>query len=358
MLYSIILQEVINFMTRRILFFSFALVLLSAVHSSAFDEQIKWSADIDAPLTSGITVHGNILILGDKSGTLHALSTDTGAEIWTYTGSSMILGTPAIISNEVIFAHEGGEISCVDISDGSLIWQSLPVSDSGGSFNDGISCGGGLVFAAKTDGEIFAIDAFTCEDVWTYQARQGLRTAPAYGGGFVFQGEYDGLFSIIDAKTGERINGGGAGGAVNTPAVRDGKVYFSAADGSVQSVQIQDVIPLWSINVKDPVTTSPALGGNIIAVGTARGYVFALNEPDGKTLWQYDTKGGSITALPVVADGLVFAGGGDGVMHMLDAGTGKELHRFTTKQGIETNPAYSDGVLYFGGNRGIIYALQ
>ena len=345
-------------MTRRILFLSFALILLSAVNSSAFDEKIKWSADIDSPVTSGITIHGNILILGDRSGTLHALSTATGAELWTYNGSSMILGTPAIVSNEVIFAQEDGEISCVDVSDGSVIWRSLPVSESGSRLNDGVSCGMGLVFSARTDGEIFALDAFSCDDVWTYQAKQGLRTAPAYGDGFVFQGEYDGLFSIIDAKTGERVNGGGAGGAVNTPVVRDGKVYFSAADGSVQSVQIQDVIPLWSVNIKDPVTTSPALGENIIVVGTARGYVFALNEADGKTLWQYDTNGGSITALPVIADGLVFVGGGDGVLHMLDIETGKELHRFTTKQGIETKPAYSDGVFYFGGNRGIIYAIQ
>ena len=345
-------------MTRRILFFSFALILLSAVNSSAFDEKIKWSADIQAPLTSGITIHENMLILGDKSGTLHALDKATGSELWTYNGSSTILGTPAVVSNNVIFAQEDGEISCVDISDGSAVWRVFPVSDSDNRLNDGITYGSGLVFAARIDGEIFALDAVSCDEVWTYQARQGLRTAPAYGEGFVFQGEYDGLFSIIDAKTGERVNGGGAGGAVNTPVVRDGKVYFSAADGSVQSVQIKDVIPLWSVNIKDPVTTSPALGENIIAVGTARGYVFALNEADGKTLWQFDTKGGSITALPVVADGLIFVGGGDGVLHMLDVETGKELHRFTTNQGIETNPAYSDGVFYFGGNRGIIYAIH
>ena len=352
----IILREVMNFMKRIVIFLT--LLLLFSSQSYGFDAAVRWSADIDSPLTSSITIHDGTLFLGDKSGTLHALSTDTGAELWAYNAGSSIIGTPLIVSNEVIYAHSDGELSVLDIYDGSVIWRSIPVDGSGSRLDDGAAYGGGLIFTAGNDGRLTAVSDDTGEEVWTYQARQGLRSAPEYGEGLVMLGEYDGLFSMIDAQTGERLNGGGAGGAVNTPAVRDGKVYFSAWDGVIQSIQIKDVIPLWSVNVKDPVTTSPAITEGIIAVGTARGFVFALNEADGKTLWQYGTNGGSVTAKPVVADGAVFACSGDGTVHVIDAGTGKELYKFTAGQGIGTNPAYSGGVLYFGGEKGIIYALQ
>lgn len=343
-------------MKRKIILFLVALTISS--QASCFDGKLKWSTDIESSLSSSIAFHNGKLILGDSSGKLHALTASTGAELWDYEGSSSILGIPLIVGNNIIFAQADGELSRIDISGGSVLWRYIPGEDFSNMLNDGPAYGDGVVFAAYTDGTLSAIDALTCDDVWTYQAKHGLRTAPAYSEGLVFQGEYDGLFSIIDAKTGERLSGGGAGGAVNTPAVNDGKVYFSAGDGSVQSVQIKNVIPLWNVNVKDPVTTSPALGEGIIVIGTARGYIFALDETDGKILWHYETGGGSITAKPVIAEGLVFACSAGGVVHILDIKAGKELHRFTTNQVISTNPAYSDGVFYFGGDKGIIYALQ
>lgn len=339
----------------------FSLLILSSILISSqalgFEAKIKWSADIEAPASSGIAISHDRIILGDSNGKIHALSLDSGAELWSYYGMNAACGTPIIIGNEVIFAQADGEITCIDFQDGSLIWRFLPVDEIDSRLEDGVIFADGLFYVASTGGKISAIDMPIGEEVWSYQANQGLRSAPAYGEGLIFQGEYDGLFSILDAKTGERLNGGGASAAVNTPIVNDGKVYFSAWDGSVKSVQIKDVIPLWSVKLGDPVTTSPVLSGNMLLVGTARGLIFALNEEDGKTLWQYDTNGGIITANPVVADGLVFACSSDGVVHVIEASTGKALHRLRLKQGIETDAAYSSGTFFFAGSGGIVYAL-
>lgn len=342
----------------KINIFLILILLLSTSQAFCFEAQIKWSTDLHAPLTTGIIVLQDKVILGDEAGRLHALSTDTGAELWSFNGINAFCGTPTLSGDRLITAQTGGEIDCLNLSDGSVLWQHTPEDDIDDRLNDGTAYGEGLVFAAGTGGSLYALDGESGRRVWSYKAGQGLRTAPAYGEGLVFQGEYDGLFSIIDAKTGERLNGGGAGAAVNTPLVSDGKVYFSAWDGAVHSVQIQDVIPLWSVNVKDPVTTSPVLGEGMLIVGTARGLIVALNEETGETLWQYDSKGGGINSKPVIADGLVFAAASEGLVHVLEAKTGKVLHRMRTSQGIEMNLAYADGILYFGGNKGIIYAIQ
>ena len=339
----------------------FSLLIISSILISSqalgFEAKIKWSADLEAPIAGGILISQDRLIIGDVNGQVYALSLDTGSVLWNYEGENAMKGTAIIVSDEVIFAQSDGELTGIDFNDGSMNWRFLPADEIDSRLNDGVIYADGLLYVARTDGKVTATDISSGEEVWSYQAKQGLRSAPAYGEGLIFQGEYDGLFSILDAKTGERLNGGGASAAVNTPIVNDGKVYFSAWDGSVKCVQIKDIIPLWSVKLPDSATTAPVLNSGKIFLGTAKGIVIAVNESDGKILWQYETSGGIITARPVIADGMVFACPGDGSVHVLDAETGKVLHTLRGRQSIERDGAYSGGVFFFGGDRGIVYAL-
>ena len=180
-----------------------------------------------------------------------------------------------------------------------------------------------------------------------------MRTSPAYSNGLIFLGEYNGIFNILDSKTGKKVNGGGAGGAVNTPAINNGNVYFSSWDGSVQAVKIKSVIPLWNTNVNDPVTTSPAISGGLIAVGTGRGLVIVLDEDSGDIIWNFDTQNGNVSAKPIIANGKVFACPEGGNVYELNAKTGRLIDKFET-EGINVNPAYSDGIFYFSSGGKVI----
>lgn len=342
---------------KRKIFIALIISCLFASSAFAFASQTKWKYSLDSIITSNITVSENILLFGTITGRFYALDKNTGSLIWEYKGINSILGTSVVLNNNVYFAQSDGTITCLKVSDGSVVWQVEATGTIDELLNDGLSAGEGLLFVAKADNKIHALDASNGQTVWTYAgSAQGLRTEPIYFDGIVFVGEYDGIFSMLDAKTGERLNGGGAGGALNTPAVNNGNVYYSSWDGSINAVKIKDVIPLWRVNVKDGITTAPAINSGIIAIGTARGKIFALNEENGSIIWEFDTKNGSVAAKPVIADGFVFAGSGDGKMYALNAETGKAQFTFDAGIGINTDPVYSEGVLYFGS--GVFYALQ
>ena len=329
-------------------------MLFTASQAFAF-HGLKWQSPISD--TSSITVYQDNLYFGDTLGTCYAVNKNSGSVVWSYQDNGgSIIGTPAVIDGKVIFVAADGGINCLNINDGSLVWEYSPGENTNDGISDGVAAGSGLAFISKTDTKLYALDVNTGNTAWTFKAGdQGLRTAPAYSDGLIFLGEYNGIFNIIDAKTGKRQNGGGAGGAVNTPAVNNGNVYFSSWDGTVQAVQIKNVIPLWHANIKDPVTTAPAVADGIIAVGTGRGFVAALNENDGSIRWQCNCGNGNITAKPIIANGKVFACPEGGNIYEIDAKSGRIRNTFETS-GVITNPAYSDGVIYFssGGSVGAL----
>ena len=345
-------------MRKKIFAAIFLLTLFAASQAQAFTGRTKWQVNLDSGITSGISESGNLLFLGSETGRFYALNKNNGSEVWSYKGTSTIKGTPSIVNNNVVFAQGDGTITCLKISDGSLMWQSLAHTGEDMPLEDGTTAGGGMIFVSKSDGKLYALDAKNGHVLWTYKAsEQGLRAAPGYGDGFVFLGEYGGIMSIITPHNGKRVNGGGAGGAINTPVVKDGKVYYSSWDGSVQSVQIKDVIPLWDVKIGDPVTSSPAVNEGIVAVGTVRGTVAAIDEASGNLLWKFETGGGSISGKPVISEGLVFATTESGTFYAIDKSAGKVRFNLDTGAGITTNALLTNGIIYFGAG-GVLYALQ
>ena len=307
-------------------------------------------ANLDTYITTGIAASGNTVFFGDTEGNMTAVNSSNQAELWEYKDSdSTPIGTPAVIDGNVIFAKVTGEIFCLKISDGELLWKYTPASSESVNegLNDGVAAGGGRVYAAFTTGELRALDLKNGHVLWTYKSDQGLRTAPAYSNGLVLLGGYNGLFSMIDAKTGKRINGGGAGGAVNTPVVNAGNVYYSAWDGSVHAVQIKDVIPLWNAKVGEPITTSPVIFEGVMYLGTASGKVFALDAETGAKLWQYDSQGGQITARPAASANRIFVGTGDNKLVMLDPATGNLASSQPERYALNTDPVFGGNRLYF-----------
>ena len=306
-------------MIRKVLILTLAVFF--TLSASSWAEQSPNAPAVD-PVTENVTVSGSMLFFGDSMGNLSAVG--NYVQVWSvnYDESSCI-GYPAVQDDKVIFSQSTGEITCLNTSDGSLLWRYAPSSKESANeyLNDGAAIGDGRVYAAFTSGELRAFDLETGQVLWSYKSEQGLRTAPAYSEGLVLLGEYNGLFSIIDAETGKRLNGGGAGGAVNTPSVGDGRVYYSAWDGSVHAVQLDGVIPLWDAKAGEPVTTAPVIADGLVVVGTASGKIVALGQSDGAKLWEYDSQGGQLRLS--VSSGKVSAGTENGRTLVLEAKTGK-----------------------------------
>ena len=67
-------------------------------------------------------------------------------------------------------------------------------------------------------------------------------------------------------------------------------------------------------------TSSPAVVGGVIFVGSLDGKVYALNAATGALIWSYTT-GDWVASSPAVVGGVVYVGSGDGKVYALNAAT-------------------------------------
>jgi outer membrane protein assembly factor BamB len=58
-----------------------------------------------------------------------------------------------------------------------------------------------------------------------------------------------------------------------------------------------------------------------------------------------------------VADGVVYAASSGGTLYAIQAATGDVLWTYATSSAGETNPAISDGIVYFDSGDGLTYAF-
>ena len=343
-------------MSKKFCVFALVFVLLIAGAASAAlaAGRAVWSFNTDALITGNIAVAGDLILAGDASGKFYAVNKNTGRLAWSYYGKNSIVGTPAVSGNSVVISQADGTITCLNLNNGNVIWlKEADIEGVGLTVVDGAAIGDGKAYIARGDGVLYALSLANGQTVWTYKTESyELRTAPSFSDNYVLLGEQNGKFDMIDPKTGKRVTGGGAGGAVNTPVVSNGDIYFSSWDGSVQRVQIKGVTPKWNSKVGDPITTKPVVAGGRVFVGTANGLVFALSVENGNILWRYDAGDGSIEATPVFADSALYIVTGQGTLTALDAQTGRERAAFGEYSSTST-PAYENGTLFIASGASI-----
>ena len=113
--------------------------------------------------------------------------------------------------------------------------------------------------------------------------------------------------------------------------------------------------------------SSPAISpdGQTVYIGSRDGRLYALAAKTGRMRWRF-MSGKAISSSPALsADGRnVFFGSWDHKVYAIEAVTGAERWSFTTGDLIYSSPAVDPsppgtlrGVLYIGGNDGMVYAI-
>ncbi|HEY91797.1 MAG TPA: PQQ-binding-like beta-propeller repeat protein, partial [Dehalococcoidia bacterium] len=68
--------------------------------------------------------------------------------------------------------------------------------------------------------------------------------------------------------------------------------------------------------------------------------------------------GGYLRSSPALGDNILYIGSEDSNLYAVDATDGKKLWDFRTGDKITSSPALIDGVLYIGSHDGKVYAIE
>lgn len=141
-------------------------------------------------------------------------------------------------------------------------------------------------------------------------------------------------------------------GQESQPMVKDGVMYVTGSYSRVWAIDAMTGEELWQYEARlpdgimpccDVINRGVALYDNLVIFGTLDAKLVALDKDTGKTVWKKkveDYKAGySITAAPIIIDGMVITGnsGGEfgvvGKVYAFDAKTGKQIWVRPTVEG-------------------------
>jgi outer membrane protein assembly factor BamB len=168
---------------------------------------------------------------------------------------------------------------------------------------------------------------------------------------------------------------------IGSPVIHENAIYFGSDDGNVYSVDAESGRQLWRTTTRGPVPCTPAIVDNTLYVGSYDGKFYALAAKTGDVKWKFATEGerrfeakglhgmqpktqtiadpfDTYLSSPVVTEGSVYFGSGDGHLYALNAGSGELRWKFKTGDVIHASPAYANGVLFFGSWDSYFYAVD
>ena len=224
---------------------------------------------------------------------------------------------------------------------------SFPTGDrivSSPVYNDGV------IYFGGDDGYIYAVDASTGHQRWKRKTDGPVPATPAIDGGTLYVGSYDGKFYALDART----------GTLRWKFTTGGERRFEAKGLHGQLPKNQTIADAFDVFL-----SSPIVGNGVVYFGSGDGHVYALDAKSGELRWKFAT-GDVVHASPAYADGVVYFGSWDSWFYAVDAQTGAQKWRFHGGEdgvihnqiGFQSSPAVVDGLVYTGCRDSNLYALD
>ncbi len=193
--------------------------------------------------------------------------------------------------------------------------------------------------------------------------------------------------------------------------IADGTIYIGDLDGTFHALALETGTTQWTFRTESGFSSSAAIAIDpahpLVVVGDSEGTVRAFERGTGAVRWEYETNGeisggptiieaekdgpepaaarvlvGSqdaslsclaladgtllwkhvisdqIRCAPTVANGKVFLAGCDGLLHVIDARTGKSKADVRIDGPTGTTPAAADARVYFGSEGGVFWAID
>jgi outer membrane protein assembly factor BamB len=188
------------------------------------------------------TLQSRTLYVGDVPGILSALDAGTGTTKWSSVRQGSISNqAPVIAYGRVFHMRDIGTLTAYNGRDGTQVWVKSQ------AFSEGTQAAAyGMLFYNEYP-NVVAIDAATGQDVWRVPvlvAETPTSPAVAYGRVFVTQSK----LSALDATTGAvlwQADVASSGG----PSVANGVVYASSQNGEWDAFDASNGQLLWSVTI-------------------------------------------------------------------------------------------------------------
>jgi outer membrane protein assembly factor BamB len=350
-----------------------------------------WVFDAEAPIWADAAFANNVVIVGADDGRLHALDARSGKSLWFFRAGGAIRARPTVSGDDIFVPADDGFLYKLNAKSGEQRWRvriveqpivRLPISNQK-SRNDFRASAATLkdsrLYVGTQDGHVLALDSNRGSRLWDFAAGDSVRSTPLVASGRVYFGSFDGRVYALDATTGAPLWNHDTGGPVTSaPALQDGRVIIGSRSYDLLALDGASGRPVWTQYYWFSWVESPAaiFGGSVYIGSSDAAKLFAFEARSGRRIWDIDA-GGSAWAQPAVTETRVFIGTVGALNYLVphratllavDRKTGRPVWRYpvappaqasseVTAYGFAGSPAIGEGLVYFGGLDGRLYAF-
>lgn len=264
----------------------------------------------------GLAADSGRLYVATGFGSVYALDTASGKQIWEKKIGDPIRNSPTATNDRVFVSTVGGRLIALSALDGNELWQhrGLPEETSLSS-NPSPAVSGDIVVAPYASGELVALSVVDGQPRWN-EALSQTRTTSAMG----------------------TLNN------VARPVIDNDVVYAIGNSGRVIAVKLATGERLWSSDIAG--NQMPYVAGEQLFVADTSGQLLALNRQTGQIVWTVKLPGNSVWSGPVLAGGTLWLVSGNGDLTSVDGATGRILGTAKIGSAAFIAPIVSQGRLF------------
>lgn len=275
---------------------------------------------------------------------LYALDAVSGKLKWKFATASTTISSPAVVNNIVYFGSDDHYIYAVDAVSGNLKWKYL--TDQNVDSSPAVA--NGIVYIGSADGNLYALDALTGSLKWKYDTGSPIvEASPVISNNVIFIGNRDGYLNAVDATNGQSkwiFSANGISLEQSKPSINNGVIYVASwynindfkQAGALYAIKESDGSQIWKGLNDQGFTSGPVYADGKIFINSDDLNIYAVDAATGNVSWKKQIVANG--AVPTVATGKVFAGGGgSNAFYVLDSGTGNESWKLSLTNCINTS---------------------
>jgi outer membrane protein assembly factor BamB len=330
--------------------------VLSATTVGTID--LDWTFTTGKAITSSPAIVGGIVYVGSQDNSLYAINGTTGAQVWKFTtGNSIVDSSPAVYNGAVYIGSTDDYLYSINATTGVLNWK----FKTGAAINSSPSVVNGTVYIGSTDDSVYAVNATTGTQVWKFTTGNQVLSSPAISQGIVYVGSNDYSVYAINASTGTQLWKYTTGGKVfSSPMASDGWVFVGSDDANFYCLNARTGVLIWKFAGTSGTLfeSSPAGFGGSVYVGSDAGFFYDITARSGVQVWDIQAITPVVVSSPSIANGLEYVGIGNNVYVIETIVTATFLWVGTTGGTVTATPVVDNGVLYVASQDGNLYAFD
>jgi outer membrane protein assembly factor BamB len=245
---------------------------------SLADRTELWRTPLGETSRSGVTIAGTNAFVGDRGGTVYAVSLESGTITWSAAMDGLVDSAVAVADGRVVAVARNTDtaqvvVAAFDEATGERAWPALAIQ-ANSTAGTAPSAGGGSLFIGSADRRVRALDAKGGSERWATLVLSlfSPATSLAFDDESVFAADIAGGLYLLDATDGGRG---------------------------------------WSYHLNEVVLrSSPVVSGSTLLLGLGDGRLVALDTASGHLVWQSAPSPGLVGTIALASDAVIAVKGG------------------------------------------------